>query len=99
MRKLSLPFEIIYENCDFSRCQERTQCAIQGETIIFSFFHPAGKAGGSQSQGAKGEVVALYYDPLATLDLASSSFPGRVQNEKIIVTYWTAHLVSSGTLD
>jgi hypothetical protein len=32
-----------------------------------------------QSQGAKGEVVALYYDPLATLDLASSGFPGRVK--------------------
>jgi hypothetical protein len=43
------------------------------------------KAGGSQSQGAKGEAVALYCDLLATPDLASSGFPGRVQNEKIIV--------------
>jgi hypothetical protein len=37
------------------------------------------KAGGRQSQGAKGEVVALYYDPLATPDLASSGFPGSVK--------------------
>jgi energy-coupling factor transporter transmembrane protein EcfT len=37
------------------------------------------KAGGSQSQGAKGEAVALYCDPLATPDLASSGFPGRVK--------------------
>ena len=37
------------------------------------------KAGGSHSQGAKGEVVAIYYDPLATPDLASSGFPGRVK--------------------
>jgi hypothetical protein len=36
------------------------------------------KAGGRQSQGAKGEVVAFYYDPLATPDLVSSGFPGRV---------------------
>jgi len=28
---------------------------------------------------AKGEVVALYYDPLATRDLAFSGFPGRVK--------------------
>jgi hypothetical protein len=37
------------------------------------------KAGESQSQGAKGEVVALYYDPLATPELAFSGFPGRVK--------------------
>ena len=37
------------------------------------------KAGGIQSQGAKGEAVALYCDPLATLDLESSGFPGRVK--------------------
>jgi hypothetical protein len=37
------------------------------------------KAGGSQSQDAKGEAVALYCDPLATPDLASSGFPGRVK--------------------
>jgi molecular chaperone DnaJ len=42
--------------------------------------HPSvAKAGGCQSQGAKGEAVALYCDPLATPDLASSGFPGRVK--------------------
>jgi len=33
------------------------------------------KAGGLQSQGAKGEVVVVYLDPLATQDLKSSGFP------------------------
>ena len=32
-----------------------------------------------QRQGATGEAVALYCDPLATPDLASSGFPGRVK--------------------
>jgi hypothetical protein len=40
------------------------------------------KAGGSQSQDAKGEAVALYCDPLATPDLASSGFPGRVKKSE-----------------
>jgi hypothetical protein len=47
---------------------------------IFCFsLNNVAKAGGSQSQGAKGEAVALYCDPLATPDLASSGFPGRVK--------------------
>ncbi|WP_319522290.1 hypothetical protein [uncultured Desulfosarcina sp.] len=44
------------------------------------------KAGGSQSQGAKGEAVVVYCNPLATPDLVSSGFPARVKKEKIIVT-------------
>ena len=35
------------------------------------------KAGGFQSQGADGDAVVLYCNPLATLDLESSRFPGR----------------------
>jgi molecular chaperone DnaJ len=47
---------------------------------LWSNFYPSvAKAGGCQSQGAKGEAVALYCDPLATPDLASSGFPGRVK--------------------
>ena len=53
------------------------------------------KAGGVQSQGAKGEAVALYCDPLATPDLGASGFPARVKNEKIIDTPWTAQMVNS----
>ena len=34
-------------------------------------------AGGFRSQGAEGEAVIGYRDPLATLDLKSSSFPER----------------------
>jgi hypothetical protein len=37
------------------------------------------KAGGGQSQGAKGEAVVIYCDPLATQDMGSSGFPGRVK--------------------
>jgi hypothetical protein len=55
------------------------------------------KVGGGQSQGAKGEAVAIYCDPLATLDLGASDFPGRVKNEKIIDTPWTAHSVNAST--
>ena len=33
------------------------------------------KAGALQSQGTKGEAVALYCDPLVTLDLECSGFP------------------------
>jgi hypothetical protein len=40
------------------------------------------KADGNQSQGAKGEAVALYCDPLATPDLAFSGFPGRVKKRE-----------------
>ena len=59
-------------------------------------FNPiVAKAGGDQSQGAKGEAVVIYCDPLVTQDLGASGFPGRVKNEKIIVTSWIAHLVIS----
>jgi hypothetical protein len=57
----------------------------------------AAKAGGIQSQGAKGAAVAIYCNPLATPDLDSSGFPFRVKNEKSIVLSWTAHLVNSRT--
>jgi hypothetical protein len=40
------------------------------------------KRRGSQSQGAKGEVVALYCDLLATPDLVSSGFLGRVKKRE-----------------
>jgi len=33
------------------------------------------KAGGLQSQGAKGEAVVIYCEHLATPDLESSGFP------------------------
>jgi len=33
------------------------------------------KAGGHQSQGAKGEAVVLYCDPFVTPDLEFSGFP------------------------
>ena len=36
------------------------------------------KAGGAQSQGAEGDAVVLYCNPLATRDLESSRFPERV---------------------
>ena len=37
------------------------------------------KAEGNQSQGAKGEAVVIYCDPLVTKDLGASGFPGRVK--------------------
>ena len=37
------------------------------------------KAGGFQSQGAEGDTVVLYCNPLATRDLESSRFPERVK--------------------
>jgi hypothetical protein len=47
------------------------------------FLNPnVARAGGSQSQGARGDAVALYCDPLATLDLAFSGFPGRVKKRE-----------------
>ena len=35
------------------------------------------KAGGFQSQGVKGEAVTCYRNPLTTMDLKTSRFPGR----------------------
>ena len=34
------------------------------------------KARGLQSQGVKGEVVVVYFEPLTTQNLKSSGFPG-----------------------
>ena len=43
-------------------------------------FNPnVAKAGGLQSQGAEGDAVVLYCNPLATRDLESSRFPERVK--------------------
>ena len=36
---------------------EGTECAIQGETILFSFFFPSWKAGESQIRRCQGIVV------------------------------------------
>jgi hypothetical protein len=49
---------------------------------VFWVYPNVAKAGGSQNQNAKGEAVALYCDPLATPDLASSGFPGRVKKSE-----------------
>ena len=37
------------------------------------------KPEGGQSQGAKGEAVVIYCEPLAPQDLGASGFPGRVK--------------------
>ena len=34
------------------------------------------KVGWLQSQGVKGKVVVIYFEPLTTQDLKSSGFPG-----------------------
>jgi len=47
--------------------------------IAWCVYPNIAKAGLIQSQGAKGEAVALYCDPLATTDLDFSGFPVRVQ--------------------
>ena len=46
----------------------------------FSEVNPiVAKAGGDQSQGAKGEAVVIYCEPLVKKDLGASGFPGRVK--------------------
>jgi hypothetical protein len=40
-----------------------------------SMYPNVAKAGGLQSQGVKGEVVAVYLESLTTQDLESSGFP------------------------
>jgi len=64
-----------------------SECAVQGVTIIFSFFYPAGKAGGIQSQGAKGAAVVIYCKLLATPELDSSGFPARVKNMRKLLCF------------
>jgi len=53
---------------------EFTKCAIQDETISFSFFHPAGKAGGNQIRRCQGIAVKCYDFTLGALALAPSGF-------------------------
>jgi len=53
---------------------EFTKCIIQGVTIIFSFFHPVGKAGGRQIQRCQGIAVKCDGFTLGALALASSGF-------------------------
>ena len=55
---------------------EFTTCAVQGVTIIFSFFYPTGKAGGTQIlryQGIASKLLRLHpwrlgSDPLRLLE-------------------------------
>jgi hypothetical protein len=44
---------------------------------LFSVNPSVAKAGGCQSQSAKGEAVVIYCDPLATQDMGSSGFSDR----------------------
>jgi hypothetical protein len=51
-----------------------TKGAVQGVMIIFSFFHPAGKAGGSQIRRCQGIAVKSYGFTLGVLALTPSGF-------------------------
>jgi hypothetical protein len=51
-----------------------TKGAVQGVMIIFSFFHPAGKAGGSQIRRCQGIAVKRYGFTLGVLALTPSGF-------------------------
>ena len=42
------------------------------------------KVGGLQSQGAKGEAIVIYCEPLATKDLEPSGFPAGEKRWPII---------------
>ena len=53
---------------------ELTKRAVQGKTIIFSFFHPIGKAGGSQIRRCQGIAVKCYGGTLGALVLTPSGF-------------------------
>ena len=54
--------------------QEPTQGAHEDRADYRPSFIPCGKAGGLQSQGAKGEAIVVYCEPLATQDLKPSDF-------------------------
>ena len=54
-------------------------------TRTFRVYPNVAKAGGIQSQDAKGAAVGIYCNPLATPELDSSRFPARLKTEKIIV--------------
>jgi len=49
------------------------------------------KAGALQSQGTKGEAVAIYCDPLVTPDLECSGFPERVENMRKLLLFPGIH--------
>ena len=51
-----------------------TNCAVQGVTIIFSFFYPDGKAGGIQIRRCQGIAVKRYGGTLGALALNPSGF-------------------------
>jgi hypothetical protein len=51
-----------------------TKGAVQGVMIIFSFFHPDGKAGGSQIRRCQGIAVKRYGFTLGVLALTPSGF-------------------------
>jgi hypothetical protein len=53
---------------------EFTQCAIQAVSIIISFFHSVGKAGGTQIQRCQGIAVKCYGGTLGALAQAPSGF-------------------------
>jgi hypothetical protein len=53
---------------------DSTKGAAQGVMIIFSFFHPAGKAGGSQIRRCQGIAVKRYGFTLGVLALTPSGF-------------------------
>ena len=62
----------------------RSSCMLDGicpiSKVFVNCYYPSdAKAGGFQSQGAEGDAVVLYCNPLATLDLESSRFPERVE--------------------
>ena len=53
---------------------------LSGPNAEQAYINPnVAKAGGFQSQGAEGDAVVLYCNPLATRDLESSRFPERVK--------------------
>jgi hypothetical protein len=58
----------------YSYVLEFTKCAIQSVTIIFSFFYPAGKAGGTQIGRCQGIAVKSYGGTLGALALDPSGF-------------------------
>ena len=58
----------------YSYVLEFTTCAVQGVTIIFSFFYPTGKAGGAQIFRYQGIAVDYYDFTLGALALIPSGF-------------------------
>ena len=58
----------------YSYVLEFTTCAVQGVTIIFSFFYPTGKAGGAQILRYQGIAVNYYGFTLGALALNPSDF-------------------------